>query len=238
MELIEEIFIFNIKKFEEFDAIINCINFNGKKINLRAKGFFKEKSKNALVFKEFCFVNAEYIKSDFNDDWGLLKRGDATLNFVVEKDLDIYFVNIFKNIFAYNDNYSCTFFKNLRKIIENLINKPDFLLEIYFLLIQFLKKINGVFTLEKCVICKQNKKIKTFSIYDGGLICKDCFNKTNHNIYSIETLKKIIFLFNCNNLKQFLEIDLNTKEIFIIKSILKNYYENQLGFYLNDLDKI
>ncbi len=236
METIENLFILKISEYEDYDAIISCVKENNSQILLRAKGFFKENSRNILKIKEFSFVMVEYFKNTNLDykNWGLLKTGEIDLEFILNKKQDLDFKLKIQNILLQNQNsYEKNSFNYIREIIKNKnigIIDDDYLY-VYFLIknLSFLN-INPV--INKCSSCGTVDLIKTFSLVDNGLICKKCFDEKKHIDIELKLLKDIINIFSIKKATHLLELNISFSNIETIKSILIDFYKNELGYFL------
>ncbi len=236
MDTIEKLFVLQIIEYEEYDAVINCINENGKKVLLRARGFFKEESKNILKFKELSFLMVEYIKSKNLDykNWGLLKTGEVLLEFDEDNRSDLEFKYLFQDIILQvHNNFNKNNFELILQIIKAKNSKIiDSKLLILFFLQRTFYDLGYRLVLNKCSICGTNKQIKTFSLNDRGLICKNCFKENVHYIYLVDEVKFIMLFFSINKLNDFLNLSWTLKHEQIVKEILKDFFNNELGFNL------
>lgn len=122
--------------------------------------------------------------------------------------------------------------------------------EIYNLLIQAIKKINGgldplVITnivelkllpylgvgleLDSCILCGSNKNIVTIDASRGGYVCKDCY--TNEIIVSSKTIK-LVRMYYYVMLDTITEFNIKAEVVQEINHFIEEYYEKYTGLYL------
>ncbi|BDV02329.1 MAG: hypothetical protein HPAVJP_2180 [Candidatus Hepatoplasma vulgare] len=235
-EINESLFIFSIyEKKENEEALLNAFNIDGEKLILRAKGYQKEQSKNRLIFEPMSFIKTEYF--DTLGKTKLLKRGEKIL-FTNKQSKQIIFIKeiiyeLFKNEEKINSN--------IIKLIYYLFNKYNngFEIENYLfaLLVLFLKDKGIYFELNKCKNCGNKYDLDYLLLHKGGVFCNKCYFNEESKI-DYEFLLKVKMLFNIKSIKNINELNFNPKEEMILKEILKNYYENELGYFLKNLRNI
>ena len=236
METIEELIVLNIIEYSDFDAIITCVKENGDHLLLRAKGFFKEKSRNILKFKELSKLTVEYFKSK-NDDyknWGLLKTGELIQEIDLDTQDDLKFKEFLKGILLQNyKGYNFNHFNLISTIIkyknQRIIDQS--LLKLFFLT-KNLETLKIKPIINRCSICSKPTNIKTFSFTENGLICKTCFDDKKHLDLELNELKAIISLLKIQNIKNLINLNFSVRELSTIKELISDYYKNELGYFL------
>lgn len=155
-------------------------------------------------------------------------------------------------------------FKNIKKNFNSLILsmyildltykivKDNFNQNIYFILIDSLKKINEninplVITnilelkyldylgvkpnLDSCSNCSCTKNIVGLSIDKSGLICSNCFE--NDMLVNEKTIK-LIRIYYYIDIKKIDNFNIDNKIIYDINKFIDSYYEKYTGLYLNN----
>lgn len=96
--------------------------------------------------------------------------------------------------------------------------------------VKYLSFLGIQLNLDYCVKCGNTKNIVTISIYDGGVICKNCYNK--ELIVGTKTIK-YLRLFQVLDISKIIKIDINTLTINEIDRLLTMYYDKYTGLYLD-----
>lgn len=118
------------------------------------------------------------------------------------------------------------YFEEILQLIKE--KKYDITTLLYIFLVQIVKSNEINLNFKSCVICGTTTNFSTFSVYDGGLICKDCQKKIPFK--SLESIRRLNYLFTVG------EIRIILKKIGMIKIEEKReilYLLNEsLGVYL------
>lgn len=235
-EFIESLFIFSIyEKNENDEALLNAFNKNGEKLFLRAKGYQKEQSKNRLIFEPMSFVKTEYFNTFGKTK--LLKRGEKILFTLKQSKQIIFLKEIIFELFKNEEKIN----SNIIKLIYYLFDKYNNGFEIdnylFALLVLFLKDKKIYFELNKCKNCGNKYDLEYLLLHKGGVFCNKCYYDEEAKITE-DFLLKIRILFNFKTLQNINELNFNPREEMILKEIFKNYYENELGYFLKNLTNI
>ena len=92
--------------------------------------------------------------------------------------------------------------------------------------------------MNKCSICLSNNKINSFSLENGGLLCKNCSLENGVSPYDISFLKKIIQIYNSEIISKTITIVFSAEDEIKIKHLYSNFLINFLGIQSNLLIKI
>ncbi len=232
----DKLFLYKIYENNDGTGTLLFLNQVGKKVRLKAKGFFKENSVNYLKFKEFSFLEVEWI--EYDDNVGLLKRGDIIFSQAIKNENQIIFMALVGEIINRTQNIRIEFYEFILKIFKDLNFYYDY--KSIFIFICFLNfhNLNINFKINGCVFCNKNYKIKTFSFHSGGLICSECFDIRKHNQLGIDFTKKLIIATKIEEYDTFINISFTKEEIKILEKLLIDYYNNELGFYIDNLSKL
>ncbi|BDV03583.1 MAG: hypothetical protein HPPSJP_3040 [Candidatus Hepatoplasma scabrum] len=229
----EILYLYFIKEYKEYEAMLYFLQPSGKKITLRAKGFFKTDSKNIHRFKISTFIKTEYFSSPLND-YGILKTGEK-INFdYKEKDSHLNLLNIINKLLILTEgDLNKQFYNTIYYLFSNFdVGILNWNLNLFYLLVQVLIAKSVYIELKKCVICNRNSEISSFSFDEGGLVCKRHLNK-NIKLMSVDLIKKIVFLFKTKSLKRLNNLSLSFAEEKIMLSLYANYFNDILGYKIN-----
>ncbi len=229
----EKLFLYKIYENADATGTLLFLDKNGNKIRLKAKGFYKENSVNFFKFKEFSFLEVEWI--EYKKDSGLLKRGDVIYQQKIENRNQLIFISLVKEMIIKTNRIKNDFYEFVLKVFEDLNFYYDYKTLFIFLCFINFNNLDINFKINGCTICGKNHKIKTFSFHSGGLVCSECFDSKSHISYGVELTKKIIFAIKANNYSDFININFSNSEIRILERILIDYYGNELGFYIDNL---
>ncbi|AHK22442.1 hypothetical protein [Candidatus Hepatoplasma crinochetorum] len=229
----EVLYLYYIKEYQEYEAMLYFIRPTGQKLTLRAKGFFKDESKNIHRFKISNFIKTEYFSSPLND-YGLLKTGEQILFDYKQKASHLNFINIINQLLIFTEgDLNKQFYNTIYYLFNNFdVGILNWNLNLVYLLTQILIAKDVYIELKKCVICNRNSQIASFSFEEGGLICKNDLNK-NIKLMSSDLIKKIIPLFKIKNVKKINSITLSFSEEKILLSLYANYFNDVLGYQIN-----
>lgn len=176
---------------KENDAMLTIITSDGL-LSFYGRGVNKISSKNIascslLSYSSFVLSNqignklslkeSNLIKSYLKeDDFGVV----GVSNFILEllsKGLDEDRVEESKNIYPY-----------VLSSLNALLNGYHTLSVALFFFIKYLDALGIGLNLTNCVRCNKKEAIVGLSYIDGGFICKNCLNETDHKL-NVETLK-------------------------------------------------
>lgn len=230
-------FILDIKSHNDLEAIVTVFLDTGEIKTLRAKGFYKNKSKNFLQIKEFSICQIFYFPNPQNDGWGLLKKGILIKKVNIKEIQELQLFLIFKRLLLLNPPYTKNDYLNFIKTFFLINDKENYLGIILIIFLTFyLRSQNVMPIINKCIFCNSKYNIYSFSLNEGGLICKKCFNKFKYLEFESSELIKIIKLFYYPLLT--LDENFDPYEINNLIKMFVDYYDEILGIYLLDALKI
>ncbi len=218
-----EAYVIGAKKYKEKDSIILLLTSDGiKQVFGRSYRSLKSKyhSLNNIFLK--ISVLGKESKSfkilDFDImDYSLVNKYGYDEMLVVSN-----YINLIKQ----NEKNNQYIFEVFSYIINNfdLKYKDNYFV---FLMASILKVNNVILNFSSCVSCKNKNNISTFSYYDGGLICHNCY--TGQKMRNIQEIKDINTIFNgkIEGVKK-LRIRLETKKE------IENLLKESLGFYIKE----
>lgn len=222
----------------EDEHIIKLLSEGGNIISLKAKGLDKNHSKNRSSLVPFNIVEVEYFTSPSKfSHTGRLKRSNLLEETYSNSEQFLSIIDVSRNLILDSTNNSMLTYKVLYEII-NSIRDNNFSFQKLLVLLILIHRQNGYqIMVRACIICGTNKDIQGFSVYYGGLMCKR-HEETKRYILPSDTLRKIIEIHLLSNPLVCKELDFSSREIKILKSMYKNFFENQLGINLYSIDKI
>lgn len=226
------------KWFYEDEHMVSLLTEGGNILRLKAKGLDSFTSKNSMSLHVFNKVEVEYFTSPNNKRYtGRLKRSRTLEEFKIEGNQDnLANIEVIRNLISQQDHNSILTFKTLEKII-NLINMGQMKFQYLYALIIITIRQNGYpIVVDRCVKCGRNQNIKAFEVYEGGLICK-LHEEANKYKLPASTLVKIIEINSLKNPMECRDLNFNQQEINIIKSMYKQFLENQLALNMYMLDR-
>lgn len=208
-----EAYVLNTKPLTRADVLITLLTPTGL-INVYGKGY------QSLKHKFHILVNRGIkVKLYGSHSKNFFKVSDVDLissSTVLTLDIDIFetYTKIVKLVLYIEHLLDATSFALFDFCITGLEEyNIDLLLDLWKIFV--LKKENITLEFTKCVGCGQTHSFKTLSIYDGGLICVNCY--TNQPILAVDDIKMINAFYN-------------TK-----LSVLKGGYNSQVSIFLTEL---
>ncbi len=227
-----------IDKFPfEDEHIIKILSEGGNVVSLKAKGLDKYESKNRISLSLFNKVELEYFSSPSNGNSGRLKRSSMVKEYLADSDLSYSVTQLLKDILLSLNNYNNVIFVSLEKVLFSLENNTYNFQKILTILILILRNEKYTPVVDRCVKCGSNQDIGAFSLYEGGLICKNHEEASKYKL-SGDTLRKIIEINSLYNPIECRNLNFTPDEITKIKSMYKLFIENQMGLNLYMIDKI
>ena len=184
-------FIYSKTSYKDSDEIINLISNQDEKVVFKARGILKPNSKNAascnyFVIGEFILTAKTEMAHKTLKNVSLIKQYHLPYDNLLISG--IYFLiyeiiaQIVDQIPIYNLALDC--FEKLEKQ-ENPLS----------VLLYFLKQMNQKLgyqpSLKGCVNCQRKSQLVSFDFFEGGFICKNCFDEHHHRRYPINFLTKI-----------------------------------------------
>ncbi len=222
----------------EDEHIVKLLIDDGNLLSLKAKGLDKNSSKNRMSLNSFNFVEVEYFTSEnSNFKTGRLKTARVIKEFINDSNLALNVFEVCRNLILFNERNNLNIYNSLTKII-NLFELNNYQFQSILVLMILILRSNGYFPIiDRCVKCGTNKDIKAFSLYEGGLICKNHDESIKYEL-PVATLKKLIEINSLKNPLECNDLNFTPDEIIKIKSMYKLFLENQLAFNLYFLNKI
>ncbi len=166
--------VLQVSPYKEDSAIVS---FGGKKgvFSMLAKGVYKKKS----FFKPVLFVGSildlEYLKTE--NDFGLLcgcasllDSSDLFQNLSSSAFL-FYLSELSSRLFHYEDPFP---FEDVYLLLKRLKEGGDVLSLSLLLLARFYHCLGIEMNQKNCVHCHSTKEIVSYSLKEGGFLCKNC----------------------------------------------------------------
>ncbi len=169
--------VLKVSPFKEDSAIVS---FGGKKgvFSLLVKGVHKKKSPFKPVLFVGSILDLEYLKTD--DDFGILKGCESLLD---SSDLFqklscsaflFYLSELSSRLFHYEDPFP---FEDVYLLLKKLKENGDVLSLTLLLLARFYHCLGIEMNQKCCVHCHSTKDIVSYSLKEGGFLCKNCLGE-------------------------------------------------------------
>lgn len=226
------------KWFFEDEHMVKILTEGGSVLRLKAKGLDSFTSKNNMSLHIFNKVEVEYFTSPNNQRYtGRLKRARVLKEYLGEaSDANLAYIEVIRNIIAYQDHNSILTFRILEQII-NMIEIRQMKFQYLFTLMMVTLRQNGYTTIvDRCAKCGSNQNIKGFEVYEGGLICSKHDEGERYKLPT-RTLVKLIEINSLKNPMECRDLEFTPDEVSKIQSMYKQFMENQLALNLYMLDR-
>lgn len=225
-EVITKGYLINRDDYELFDEIISFINEYGIIFSVLALGVKKILSKNSRNLFYGCLSEFEIFSSrDVDNKIGKLKKVN-----LIENNISISFrkplllANRFIFINKLKTKKAFLLIKEISNLLLKLNEEYDDILIIYVLILN--ARLLGLkLELNSCSICN-SKKIKSFSNYKSGFVCKKHFDELGEIEYD-KNIIELLYLVNNSKFEQAKKI--NNYWITISIRILMDYIKELAG---------
>lgn len=197
-----------------------------------AKGVDKITSKNAPSVNLFTKSRFQTFKGK-DGDW--LRVGEIICSYPnIIKDFEklaiLDFISeITNNLIGTNDSKNV--YEFLEKTLECLNNGSSSLTALLIYFAKVLTASGYGFDVDSCAICGKKEQIVALSYKDGGFICKNCFDASNHVKTDVRKLKILRYIFKVD-IDNFTKVAFGNDEckeiIFEICNFLN--YSSQIEF--------
>ena len=227
--------IIKVSDVSEYDKRLVILTKERGKIVAFAKG--AKRSKSTLMAGTRLFAFGEFTLYEGKDSYSLNKADIENYFDEISNDFEAmcygcYFLELAD--YYTKENLEATetlklLYQTLRALLNNKL--PNALIKCVFEL--KLLTINGEYPqMFECTFCR-SKEVKQFSVFKGGMICKECMNKisdgANLDTSTIYTMQFIISS-GIEKLYTFLVKDSVLQELeFILRRYLSNHIEKEFN---------
>ncbi|MFA6624898.1 MAG: DNA repair protein RecO [Bacilli bacterium] len=166
-------------QYQDDSAIVSFASQEGL-LSFLAKGVYKNKSSLKALL-----ISGNHLKIEFtkHQDGPLIASsvcllGDASLVYTDYK-MSIFMMllnELSVSLFRYGDSYP---YLDVSAIIKSLQEGGDSLSLSLLFLGSLYKSLGLKMNCQTCVICGKKENLVSYSLKDGGFICKDCLSKTD-----------------------------------------------------------
>ncbi len=232
-EVIEGI-VLQTNEWKEHDLLVKVFSKEHGLINLKALGVRKATSKNKASVQLYSYSEFEIYRARFPEHLSKLKTGQLIKPLslkMINQELSLYF-DLFANLtiewLGWGSPHSQAFalWKN---VVSEVIYQQELLVVINFCLFTFANFLGHQWVLKACVKCNSSADIKTFSLAEGGFICKHCVTHTDY-LYRLSLLKILWEWDSFNNNPLFLkEKHYNHQDMLFLINLLLLHYEQNIG---------
>jgi DNA repair protein RecO (recombination protein O) len=170
----EEALVLSASKYQENSAIVTVATASGL-MGVLCRGIYKPKSSLKPLLVTGTLVDLEYVPSDNGPNLAKsLKVKKDHSDFLLDYPKSVFLMlleELTLNLFHYGDSYP---FEETKILLDALSQKAD-LLSISLLYLGTLYQHLGLeIETHECIRCHKAKNIVSYSLLEGGFICKDC----------------------------------------------------------------
>lgn len=227
--------IINISQYKDNDAILTCFNAENS-YTLIARGLFSNKSKISFLNNPLTYADIDISVSKRNNYQSVKSANLIFSPMQIMNDFnDIIYVMILADVIkrCLSDEERCQIFSELLytlSAIKNNSNKETYILS---LLAKILKIAGFAISIDECCICHNKQNIVSFSLSDGGFICKNCFDKGIYTKFNKEQLITFYNVFkNFSSAKN--NFTINEKDFFMILDIMIKFIEESFSIKIKN----
>ena len=220
----------------EDEHIVKILSEGGDLISLKAKGLSNLTSKNNSSLNPLNICEIEYFTS-MSGMTGRLKTARVLKEFVNDSERVLDIIDVIKNIIKGSKRNNIITHNTLKDIIISLESNNFSFQKLMSLMIITLRNEGYRLVVTHCVKCQTRKNIEGFSLYEGGLICNKHEESKKYKA-DPSFLRKIIEINSIKNPIDCKDLYFSPKEISMLKSMYKMFFENQLGINLYLINKI
>lgn len=218
--------ILGVVNYLEDSALVTLSSIDGV-FSLLAKGVYKAKSQLKPLILVGNFVNVDYIKA---------KEIYIAKQVNVIQDNSILYSNLKTNsyllllqelslsLYRYGDIYPE---EEIKQILNYLKDGKDVLTCCLFTLSCFYNSLGIKINTDECVFCKESKNITSYSLNDGGFVCKNCQNK--YLLPSIDNISLYLLKFAFMPLSD--EVFLHKPEKDRMKKVIIELIDNLVSYF-------
>ena len=234
--------VLGITPYQDDSAIVSLAGEKGL-FSLIAKGIYKPKSNLKGLLISGSLVNIEYLVSKKGPHFAssLQVLEDASMlmmNYSTSLYL-MYLQELSLSLFAYGEMFP---YFEIKKLLNALKNGGD-VLSITLLTLGVMYRRFGIeMNVESCQKCHRKNNIVSFSLLEGGFICKDCL--TDEDNY-LDTMDLFVFKYAFSsidekNLKKIVPRGNGLKVLVKLNEYLLSYFDlknmKSFSLFLNALN--
>ncbi len=219
------------KREYEDEHIVKILSEGGNILSLKAKGLHNNISKNRTSLQPFNKVEVEYFAAPMDSNRGRIKRATVNSEYTNDSELAYSAIQVMHDILYPLSTHNNAIYSAVSNVLDSIHNGTYNFQKMLSLFILILRNEGYTPTVDKCIKCGSNQKIKGFSLYEGGLICQNHEEGNKYNL-DFSLLTKIIEIHLQINPMKCKDLDLTPDEVKILKSMYKMFFENQLGLNL------
>ncbi|MFA6861566.1 MAG: DNA repair protein RecO [Bacilli bacterium] len=214
--------VLGYSQYGDSSLIVSFASDNGL-VSLLARGIYKPKSplKPFLVVGSYLKCDCKVTEKNLYLPSSVLVIKDASLAMTdyVSSCFLMFLSEVSLAFYRYGDQYP---YEDVSLIIQALIQKGDPLSLALLLMGTFYKSLGLKEDTDGCFNCGTTKQIVSYSLEDGGYICKDCnqaFNKPTKSELQLYVFK---FAFMDLNEKTLSKIVPSKEGKFLLEDLLNN----------------
>ncbi len=225
-------FILRNRDYLEADRLISIFTEKYGKIGAIAKGVKKPKSSLRACTQPFCYSELFLRRGkslDIVSQGRILEFFGHSREDMVSVMYLLYMTEILDKILPENQPYPELFFHTI-EIVQTLENKGPRPILLRYFEAQVMNDLGFSPVLNQCVNCGSQKALgEFFSIVEGGLLCKECYQRTTEPVFfmNAEVLAVLKLLLRAD-LKMIERLRLNEQTHAQIERFWEKYLEYHL----------
>lgn len=234
METIDQAIVLSVNSYQDNDNIVNLFTLNNGNIVVFAPGTQKIESKNRHSLFVGFVTEIEFFKARLKGKMSKLKTITKLEGIIIKDEHTNLFIKRIVSFLNQSEDMKEQDRKevmlNYEKLLTLLEKKDVYDVLYYTLLFSILKGNNVLLNLRQCAICQKGKIFRSFSIQDGGFICRNCL-KPYHAIMNNELLLKIFYMYSNQSHKIYNQL-LVREEKEQLDRVIFNDFKEVLGFFV------
>lgn len=226
--------VIKTQDYGETHKIVTIFSSNIGKITTIARGAKKTKSKLAAVTQPFIYGDfLIYISSGLST----IRQGEIINSLrpiredIVKTAYAAYIVELTDKIME-NKIPDFYIYNQLLQTLHWIANNTE--VEIPVMMYEFKLFERGGFApvIHQCVNCNKKNELSSFSITEGGLLCKNCFNLDGSAIILSPSLIRLLHIFKNIEVERIGNISVKKKNLLLLRNILNAYYDQYGSYYI------
>ncbi len=221
--------------YNVFDEILTFINEHGVKFVCFAAGTRRIVSKNARALIMGSYLEFQVFSSSKPDKLSRLKKVIAIkqIDWKYENEYPLLVMSEF--ISKIND-YDIPYYQLYQDVLFHVLNDEDQYLITAYAMVKLITLSGSGVNLSHCVRCGSIRDIKTISIQEMGLICKNCYDPLYDKVFPSIMMK----MWHILTYEKKFEVHnwYRVPEAKLLITILKQFMENTIGIKITCLKSL
>lgn len=226
--------VIKTQDYGETHKIVTIFSSNVGKITAIARGAKKNKSRLAAVTQPFIYGDfLIYISSGLST----IRQGEIINSLrpiredIVKTAYAAYIVELTDKIME-NKTPDFYIYNELLQTLHWIANNIE--LEIPIMMYEFKLFERGGFApvIQQCVNCNRKNELASFSITEGGLLCKNCFKLDENAIILSPALVRLLHILKNIDVERIGNISVKKENLLLLRNIFNAYYDRYGSYYI------